>query len=75
MANYRDPKVTNTDQKKDSTGKWIGIALAVIAVLLLLAWIMGWFNDDDETVIIEDPATVQEPVDEPAGETAPVIVE
>lgn len=75
MANYRDPKVTNTHQKKDSgMGKWIGIAVVAIVVLILLAWLMGWFNDDDEAGIIEEPATVQEPVDEP-GETAPVIVE
>ena len=66
MAEYRDPKVTTTEgKKKNDMTKWIGIAVAVIVLLLLLGWILGWFNNEAEVETI-DPAVVEEPVgDEP----------
>lgn len=52
MADYRDPKVSKTGgKKKDSMGKWIGIALAVIVLLLLLGWLLGWFGGDDVAAV------------------------
>ena len=61
MADYRDPKVTTTNDKKgNSMGKWIGIILAVIVALLLLAWLFGAFGTEVET----NPAVVEEPVGE-----------
>jgi hypothetical protein len=45
MADYRDPKVTSTGTRRDGgTGKWIGIAVAVLVVLALIAWWGGAFN-------------------------------
>ena len=66
MADYRDPKVTTTEgKKKNDMTKWIGIAVAVIVLLLLLAWILGWFDNDTE-IETAGPAVVEEPVvDEP----------
>ena len=58
MSNYRDPKVTTTEEKS-GIGKWIGIAVAVILALLLLAWLLGTFdNNTTETVpvVTEEPA-------------------
>ncbi|EKE44563.1 hypothetical protein OCGS_1401 [Oceaniovalibus guishaninsula JLT2003] len=67
MANnpkdFRDPKVSTTTDSGNSTGKWIGIAVGVIVVLLLLAWLFGLFDNDvdeaavpvtDDTVVITD---------------------
>ncbi|MEF2552533.1 hypothetical protein VQ042_14340 [Aurantimonas sp. A2-1-M11] len=67
MSNYRDPKVTTTE-KKSSMGKMIGIALAVILGLLLLAWAFGAFDDEAETV----PVVTEEPAATPG--TAPAAV-
>lgn len=64
MSNYRDPKVTTTESKS-SVGKWIGIAIAVILALLLLAWALGSF-DEQETEVV--PMVTEEPG------TAPVVV-
>lgn len=61
MPDYKDPKVTTTENKKNDTTKWVGIAVAVLLLLLLLAWLFGWFSSDDEVQVI-DPATVEEPV-------------
>jgi hypothetical protein len=44
MADYRDPKVTTTTGAKRDSGKWIGIAVAVLVLLLLIAWWAGAFN-------------------------------
>lgn len=58
MSNYRDPKVTTPD-KKSSMGKMIGIALAVILGLIVLAWALGTFDEPEtETVpvVTEEPA-------------------
>ena len=46
MPDYKDPKVTKTDGKKD-IGKWIGIAAAVVVLLLLIAWLLGWFGGEE----------------------------
>lgn len=62
MANgpndYRDPRVTDTD--RGSSKKWLWYLIGAIVLLLLLAWLFGWFGGDeaivtDETVIV-DPA-------------------
>lgn len=72
MADYRDPKVSKTDEKKDSAiGKWIGIAAAVLIALLLLGWLLGWFTEDEPAVQTTDPAVTEEP----ATETQPDVVE
>jgi hypothetical protein len=75
MADYRDPKVTTTGTKRDAnTGKWIGIAVAALVVLLLIAWWAGAFNGGAEVEpeatapTTEAPATVTTP---PAEGTAP----
>jgi hypothetical protein len=60
VSNYRDPKVTTTENKS-SAGKWIGIAIAVILALLLLAWLLGSFDGtetDTVPVVTEEPAAV-----------------
>ncbi|SFO88239.1 hypothetical protein [Tranquillimonas alkanivorans] len=44
--NYRDPKVTETHEKKGSM-TWLWITIAVIVVLAALAWIFGWFDGDE----------------------------
>lgn len=40
---YRDPKVT-TEQRGSRPMQWVWIVAAVIVVLLLLAWVFGWFT-------------------------------
>jgi cell division protein FtsN len=55
MTNYRDPKVT---ESKKSSMTWVGIAVAVLLVLLLV-W-MFWPTDEQEEVIA--------PTQEPAAE-------
>lgn len=60
MSNYRDPKVTTPTKNKSQMGKWIGVVLAVILALLLLAWLLGALgNDESDTVpvVTEEPAT------------------
>lgn len=65
MSDYRDPKVTKTDEKKDSgIGKWIGIAVAALLALLLLGWLLGWFGEEETQVETVDPAVTQEPAAE-----------
>lgn len=58
---YRDPKVTTTD--RGSSMKWLWWILGAIVLLLLLAWLLGWFADDDvaetEAVVVEEPAEVE----------------
>ena len=76
MSNYRDPKVTTTESKS-SVGKLIGIALAVILGLLLLAWALGTFDDEAETVpvVTEEPATLDsEPAGSPPADSGPTVV-
>ena len=68
MANtpndYRDPKVSTTTEKK-SNRNWLWIALAVLAALLLLAWLLGLFGGDDEVdAVVTEPAAVEGTVDD-----------
>jgi len=72
MADYRDPKVTTTGTKRDAgTGKWIGIAVAVIVVLLLIAWWAGAFNGADVEPEVVAPTTEAPATDTPATTTPP----
>jgi hypothetical protein len=67
MADYRDPKVTTTGKKQD-TGKWIGIAVAVLVVLLLIAWWAGAFNGAEEVEPVVETPTTEAPATPPATE-------
>ena len=68
MADYRDPKVTTTRDKGGK--KWLWIALAIIAALLLLWWLFS--SGEDEVATEADPAAVVvEPADEPVEPAAP----
>ena len=60
MADYRDPKVTTTGSKRDNK-KWIGIAVAAVVVLLLIAWWVGAFGTAEVEPVVEAPVT-EEPV-------------
>ena len=64
MPDYRDPKVTKTEDKSSNMMKWLGIAAAVILALLLLAWLLGWFGADETEVETVEPATTEEPAEE-----------
>lgn len=58
---FRDPKVTPGTKETGGIGKWIGIAVAAILVLLLLGWLLGLFADDDVDAVVvpaEDGAVV-----------------
>lgn len=68
MADYRDPKVTETNDG-GGMGKWIGILIAGLVALLLLAWLLGWF-DGPEVAEVE----AVEPVAVETVETEPVVV-
>ena len=49
---FRDPKVTtNNSSSSGGIGKWIGLAIAALVALLLLLWLFGAFNDDEEVVV------------------------
>ena len=50
---FRDPKVT-TSSPSGGIGKWIGLAIAALVALLLLLWLFGAF-DDDEEVVVDQP--------------------
>ena len=48
---FRNPKVSDgAAGSAGGLGKWIGIALAALVALLLLAWLFGLFADDDEVL-------------------------
>ena len=63
MANnpgdFRNPKIQDTGKKSSGgTGKWIGIGLVALVVLLLLLWLFGAFSDDDAALDAADPDAV-----------------
>ena len=75
MANtpndYRDPKVSTTTEKTGNRN-WLWIALAVLAGLILLAFLLGLFGGDDDVdavVADEEAAVVEE------GDVDAVVVE
>ena len=55
---YRDPKVTTTGSSSGGMGKYIMYAAIAVVVLLLLAWLLGWFGGDAEVVATEPDAVV-----------------
>ena len=58
MADYRDPKVTETDD--GGMGKWIGWLIAGLVGLLLLAWLLGWFSGPEVAEVDEvEPVAVE----------------
>ncbi len=65
MADYRDPKVTTSSAREGGAGKWIGIAVAVLVVLLLIAWWVGAFNGAGDV----EPEAVAPTTEVPATET------
>jgi hypothetical protein len=72
MADYRDPKVTTGSTKRDSgMGKWVGIAIAALAVLLLIAWWAGALGGGDTV----EPEVVAPATEEPATGTVPPATE
>ncbi len=69
---YRNPKTTTTDA--DSKSKWLWYILGAILLLLILAWLFGWFGGDDRVVTTTEPVVTQEPeVAVPATDVDPVI--
>ena len=79
MADYRDPKVTSTGKKSGGMGRWLGIAAAVIILLLLLAWLLGWFGGQEvetvEPTVIEEPAATEGAEVVEDGEADTIVVE
>lgn len=71
---YRDPHVS-TPEQKTGMAKWLIPALAILLGLLLLAWLLGLFADDDDMAIVPADATNETVVvpEEPSEE--PVVVE
>ena len=58
MADYRDPKVTETDD--GGMGKWIGWLISGLVGLLLLAWLLGWFSGPEVAEVDEvEPVAVE----------------
>lgn len=60
---YRDPKVTAAPAKKTATN-YIPWIIGALVLLALLAWLLGAFDNDAETVavpandvVVEQPAT------------------
>ena len=70
---FRDPHVSKTESS-GGIGKWIGIALAVLLGLLLLAWLFGAFDDDIETTTVPAETTVTEPATTTTTEPDAVVV-
>ncbi len=84
MSDYRDPKVTKPTQSTGGgAGKIIGIAIAIVVLLMLLAWLIGDRNIADPASP-EGPAAIEnsdvggdiaDPVvpQEPAATQAPIV--
>ena len=50
---FRDPKVTSGDSASSGgMGKWIGVVVAAIVLLLLLGWLLGFFAGDDVDAVV-----------------------
>lgn len=58
---YRDPKVTSTGSSgAKSSMNWLWWVLGAIVLLLILAWLLGWFGTGTTTTTTT-PATTTEP--------------
>ncbi|WP_375263023.1 hypothetical protein [Palleronia sp.] len=70
--NRANPNTTHNTGKKDSggIGKWLGIAAAVIILLLLLGWLLGWFAEDTAEIETVNPTVTEEPA---VGEDVEVV--
>ncbi|CUH09520.1 hypothetical protein JSE7799_00103 [Jannaschia seosinensis] len=67
-SNDRDPNAHRTDDKKSGGTKWLWIALAVILGLIILAWLFGAFDGDDDAAVMNEEPVIVEPAD-----TAPAV--
>lgn len=70
---YRDPKVTATD--RGSSMKWLWYVLGALLVLLLLAWLLGLFDANDEEAVVTTDTTTEEAVivEEPVTDDATIV--
>ena len=68
MTDYREPKVTTIKSRSKSTGTWVGIALAVL-IIALLVW---WFWPSEEPEVQAVPVVPGETVVPGAEPVAPV---
>ncbi len=76
MADYKDPKVTKAESSGSSVGRIIAIAAVVIIALVVLAWLLGMFDDNVErTDTIEPVSTEEVIVDDPASGTNETLTE
>lgn len=46
MTEYRNPKGSSNGKTNsaDGLGRWLGIAVGAIVLLLFLSWLLGWFD-------------------------------
>ena len=64
---YRDPKVTQpTRSSSGGAMRWVWIGLAIIVVLVLLAWLFGWNTTDEVTTRPVDDTEIVEPTGDAA---------
>ena len=62
---YRDPKVTTGGTPRKSSTSWIWWALGILLLLLILAWVMGWFGGGDVLGVV--PVTPENTTVAPEG--------
>lgn len=72
----RDPRATTTttQTKKRRGTSWIGAIVALLAILVLAAWLVGGFDGAEETAMMVGDPVVEAPVDVVEPEAEAVIV-